>query len=48
LFAIWRSPAEVWQAAVGWVKGLQHALKSPHLWENAEWLATFENEWRKR
>jgi hypothetical protein len=48
LFATWRSPAEVWQAAEGWVKGLQHALKSPQLWENAEWLATFENEWRKR
>ncbi len=45
LFATWRSPAEVWQAAEGWVKGLQQAINSPHLFESAEWLATFEQEW---
>ena len=48
LFATWRSPAEVWQAAEGWVRGLQLALNIPRLYESAEWLATFEQEWRHR
>ncbi len=48
LFKAWRSPEEIWQAAELWVKGLQREVNSPHLYENAEWLAAFEQEWRKQ
>ena len=48
LFKAWRSPEEIWQAAEVWVKGLQREVNSPHLFENAEWLAVFEREWRSR
>ena len=47
-FHQWRSPDEIWQYAEAWVKGLRQARNSPHLWENVDWLAEYETEWRKR
>lgn len=46
LFAAWRSPAEVWAMTETWVMGLQHLRGSPRLYENVEWLAEFEKQWR--
>jgi hypothetical protein len=46
LFAAWRSPAEVWTITQTWVRGLQRARNSQHLYENVEWLAEFETQWR--
>lgn len=46
LFASWRSPAEVWAMTQTWIRGLQTARGSPHLYENVEWLAEFEIVWR--
>ncbi len=46
LLAAWRSPAEVWAIAQDWVRGLQQTRHSTHLYENVEWLAQFETEWR--
>ena len=46
LFASWRSPAEVWGMTQTWVRGLQRARGSPHVYENVEWLAEFEGRWR--
>jgi hypothetical protein len=46
LFGAWRSPAEVWTLTETWIRGLQHERHSPHLYENVEWLAEFEQRWR--
>ncbi len=46
LLAAWRSPVEVWTITQVWVRGLQRARHSPHLYENVEWLAEFETRWR--
>ena len=45
LFGAWRSPAEVWAITETWVRGLQRARNSPHLYENVEWLARLERQW---
>jgi hypothetical protein len=48
LFAAWRSPAEVWAISETWIRGLQRARGSAHVYENVAWLAEFEQQWRRR
>jgi hypothetical protein len=45
-FGAWQSPVEVWSYAEPWVKGLRANGKSPHLYDNVDWLVAYETDWR--
>ena len=45
-FDAWQSPTELWESAQPWVKGLRASGKSPHAYDNVDWLVSYESEWR--
>jgi hypothetical protein len=45
-FSQWQSPRAVWESSEPWVKGLRAKYKTPHLYDNVDWLVSYETEWR--
>jgi hypothetical protein len=40
----WRSPTEIWSVVESWVLALRRARGSPHIYDNLEWLAGYEQQ----
>jgi hypothetical protein len=47
-FAVIPSVADAWKYAAPWVRGMRAELHNEHTFDNFEWLAHYEEEWRSR